>query len=167
MSHATPGRAQALRAVMGHYPTGVTILGCHADGADQGMTANSFTCVSLEPPLVAVCTTHGSRTGGAIDVSGGFAITLLAHHQHDLARRFARVDDDHFAGVEPARSPLGHPYLPDGIGFIECVVRERIEAGDHWIFIGQVTESVLTGGEPLVFFRSRLGSLPESQGTWT
>ena len=167
MPHGPPGRAQSLRAVMAHYPTGVTILGSHADRGDQGMTANSFTCVSLDPPLVAVCIAHGSRTGDAIKSSGGFAITLLAHHQHEVARRFARADHDHFDGVDRRRTPLGHPYLPEGIGFMECVVREQIDAGDHSIFIGQVTESALTGGEPLVFFRSALGSFPESRDTWT
>jgi flavin reductase (DIM6/NTAB) family NADH-FMN oxidoreductase RutF len=159
--------SQALRAVMGHFPTGVTIVGAHADGEDQGMTANSLTCVSLDPPLVAVCTAHGSRTGDAIESSGSFAITFLAHHQHEVARQFARVEDDHFAGVETARTPLGHPYLPEGIGFIECVVHDRVDAGDHSIFIGLVTETTLSGGQPLVFFRSRLGSIPHDSDGWT
>jgi 3-hydroxy-9,10-secoandrosta-1,3,5(10)-triene-9,17-dione monooxygenase reductase component len=155
--------AQALRAMMGHFPTGVTIVGSHFGGRDEGMTANSLTCVSLDPPLVAVCAARGSRTDQAIESSGGFAVTFLAHHQKELARKFARVAADHFHGVATGRTSLGHPHLPEGIGFMECVVRDAIEAGDHTVFIAHVTESALAGGEPLVFFRSRLGSLPESR----
>jgi flavin reductase (DIM6/NTAB) family NADH-FMN oxidoreductase RutF len=156
-----------LRALMGYFPTGVTILGSHADGRDQGMTANSLTSVSLDPPLVAVCVSHGSRTAKAIDSSGGFAVTFLARDQEELARRFARNDDDHFSGVATARTRLGHPYLPQGIGFIECTVRERVAAGDHTVVIGHVVESTLSGGEPLVFFRSKLCCLSQGADTGT
>jgi flavin reductase (DIM6/NTAB) family NADH-FMN oxidoreductase RutF len=165
-----PARAAAgqdLRAVMAHFPTGVTVIGSHADGKDQGMTANSVTCVSLNPPLIAVCTSHGSRTVEAIDASGGFSVTFLASDQEDLARQFSRNHDDHFKGMTIGRTTLGHPYLPNGIGFLECVVRQQVEAGDHSIVIGEVKESVLSGGDPLVFFRSKLGNLSRAPEAWT
>lgn len=156
---AADGRA--LRNLMAHFPTGVTIVGTHFEGTDQGMTANSLTCVSLDPPIVAVCTAHGSRTGRAITCSGGFAVTFLAQHQATLARRFARSEDDRFVGIPVSRTSLGHPHLPGGIGFVQCVVLEQIDAGDHAIFIARVTDAVVRGGEPLMFFRSQFGALPQ------
>jgi flavin reductase (DIM6/NTAB) family NADH-FMN oxidoreductase RutF len=151
----------ALRNLMAHFPTGVTIVGAHCESGDQGMTANSVTCVSLDPPIVAVCTAHGTRTERAIDSSGGFAVTFLAQHQGALARRFARRDHDHFVGIRVSRTSLGHPHLPGGIGFVQCVVLSRIDAGDHAIFVARVTDAVVRGGEPLVFFRSQFGALPQ------
>ena len=156
---AADGRA--LRNLMAHFPTGVTIVGSHFDGTDQGMTANSLTCVSLDPPIVAVCTAHGTRTEHAIDSSGGFAVTFLAQHQAGLARTFARSEQDRFVGVPVSRTSLGHPHLPGGIGFVQCVVLQRIDAGDHAIFIARVTDAVVRGGEPLVFFRSQFGAFPQ------
>jgi len=158
---------QELRTVMAHFPTGVTIIGSHAHGKDQGMTANSVTCVSLDPPLVAVCTSHGSRTIEAIDASGGFAVTFLASDQEDLALQFSRSHHDHFKGMTTGRTTLGHPYFPNGVGYLGCVVHQQVEAGDHSIVIGAVTESVLRGGDPLVFFRSKLGNLSQAPDAWT
>ena len=127
------------------------------------MTANSLTSVSLNPPTVALCTMHGARTLQAIEASGGFAVTFLAQHQDKLARRFARAGDDHFAGIRVSRTTLGHPHLPGGLGFIQGVVADRLDAGDHSILIAFVTEAVVKGGEPLVFFRGQFGAFPQEQ----
>jgi flavin reductase (DIM6/NTAB) family NADH-FMN oxidoreductase RutF len=158
--------AAVLRSLMGHFPTGVTIVASHHDGVDQGMTANSLTSISLEPPLIAISMRHGSRTAGAIASSRGFAITLLAHDQDELAKQFARSEGGHFEGVAVERTQRGHPYLPEGIGFLECTIWQDFDAGDHRVIIGQVTEATLVGGWPLLFFKSKIGSLPQDHHPW-
>jgi flavin reductase (DIM6/NTAB) family NADH-FMN oxidoreductase RutF len=155
----------ALRAIMGQFPTGVTVVGVRGEERDQGMTANSLTCVSLEPPLVAICLSHGSRTERAISDSGSFALTFLSEDQSALASHFARNHQDHFDTVTVARTERGHPYLPNGVGFMECVVAQQVDAGDHRVILGLVTESVMTGAEPLVFFRSQFSTVVEGGAT--
>lgn len=149
----------ALRAMMAHFPTGVTIVSARGRDGDHGMTANSVTCVSLDPPLVAVCLTRDSRTEQAVSQSGGFAMTFLSQQQAGLAARFARPHQDHFRDVMVGRTANGHPHFPGGLGFIECVTAHQIDAGDHRVVIGLVTDFGLNGGDPLVFFRSRFGSI--------
>jgi flavin reductase (DIM6/NTAB) family NADH-FMN oxidoreductase RutF len=155
-----------LRKIMSYFPTGVTILTAHADGVDQGMTANSVASVSLTPPLIAVCTSKLSRTVAAINASGSFAVSFLASHQKDVAIRFSRPQDDHFEGLATGRTNLGHPYILQALGFIECAVVQQVEAGDHSVHIGRVTESAFRGGDPLVFFRSTLGQLSQPHSAW-
>lgn len=149
----------ALRAMMAQFPTGVTIVGTGGHGPDQGMTANSITCVSLDPPLVAISLTRDTRTERAISASGGFAVTFLSQQQAELATQFARPNNDRFRDMDVARTGRGYPYFRDGLGFIECVTTQHLDAGDHRVIFGLVTESVLNGGEPLLFFRSRFGSV--------
>jgi flavin reductase (DIM6/NTAB) family NADH-FMN oxidoreductase RutF len=155
-----------LRTIMSHFPTGVTIVTAHADGVDQGMTANSVASVSLAPPLIAVCTSKLSRTVAAINASGSFAVSFLAAHQKDVAHRFSRPRDDHFKGFSTGRTTLGHPYILQGLGYIECDVVQQVDAGDHSVLIGRVTESAFRGGDPLVFFRSTLGQLSQPESAW-
>jgi flavin reductase (DIM6/NTAB) family NADH-FMN oxidoreductase RutF len=152
----------ALRAMMAHFPTGVTIVGARGRDGDQGMTANSVTCVSLDPPLVSVCLTRDSRTEQAVSQSEGFALTFLSKQQAELASHFARPNEDHFHDVAARRTAHGHPYFPDGLGFLECATVYQIDAGDHRVIIGLVTESGLSGGDPLVFFRSRFSAIAAS-----
>jgi flavin reductase (DIM6/NTAB) family NADH-FMN oxidoreductase RutF len=152
---------------MAHFPTGVTIVASRDGDTDQGMTANSLSSVSLDPPLIAINMARGSRTERAIASSRGFAVTLLAHDQADLAQQFATKEGSHFEGLEVERSSHGHAYLPAGLGYLECVVWEDLAAGDHSLIIGQVIEASLVGGRPLIFFRSKIGSLPHDHHPWT
>lgn len=155
-----------LRTIMSHFPTGVTIVTAHADGVDQGMTANSISSISLDPPLIAVSTSKLSRTFAAIDASGSFAVSFLGSTQTDVAHRFSRPHSEHFIEFATGRTPSGHPYILHGLGFIECAVVQQVDAGDHTILIGRVTETGFRGGDPLVFFRSTLGNLSQPNTDW-
>jgi flavin reductase (DIM6/NTAB) family NADH-FMN oxidoreductase RutF len=98
---------EEFRRVMGSFVTGVAVVTTTVDGEPHGMTVNSLTSVSLEPLLLLVCLTIGTRTANAVDRSGSFAINLLSQHQHDIADIFARPGGDHFGGcryTSPARS---------------------------------------------------------------
>ena len=160
-AHAAPVGVEgaAFRSMMAQFPTGVVIVSTGGHGPDQGMTANAIMSVSLDPPLIAISLTRGTRTERAISESGGFTLTVLGRHQADLAMSFARPAHDHFEDRPVLRSERGHPYFPDGLGFVECVVEQTVEAGDHRIIIGLVTEAIVQGGEPLVFHSSRFGAL--------
>jgi flavin reductase (DIM6/NTAB) family NADH-FMN oxidoreductase RutF len=166
MSALLEARSVELRRLMSHFPTGVTVVAATADGVDYGMTANSLTSVSLEPPLIAVCLRNASRTGRAITAAGGFAVTFLAASQADLARRFATPGLDQFAATRHARTAHGHPYLLHSVGVLGCTAHAEIDAGDHCLYIGAVCEIAIAGGDPLLFHRSKLGPLPADRDHW-
>lgn len=152
-------QGDSFRALMAHFPTGVAVVSTEIDGVDFAMTVNSLTSVSLAPPLVAVCAAHTSHTAAAIKHSNGFAISLLAHDHQTIARQLARTTENPFADVSVARTPRGFAYLANGLGYMECDVVSWTEAGDHSVILARVTTLQENGGIPLVFFRSRLGTL--------
>lgn len=149
----------SLRSLMAHFPTGVAIVSSQAGGADYAMTVNSLTSVSLEPPLIAVCAAHTSHTAAAIKRTNAFAVTLLTHEHQEIARHLARTTDRPFAGFSVSRTSHGFAYLADAVGVMECEVASWTEAGDHSLILAHVASLEINGGNPLVFFRSRLGTL--------
>ena len=146
-----------LRAAMGHFATGVTVVtSVGADGDPVGTTANAVTSLSLEPPLVLVCFDLKSATLAAIRGHGAFAINVLGHRQRQLSANFARrgleaVWDD----VRHQRGPTGSPRLADVIAVIECTTEHTLPGGDHEIVIGRVrhVETNGDGATPLLFWR--------------
>lgn len=161
MSRAEPSAVDAarFRHVLGHLPTGVTVITAMAQGRPVGMACNSFTSVSLEPPLVSFCAGRHSDTWPGIRDAGRFAVNVLASGQLDLGRRFARKGVDRFAGTEWRLSPLGSPYLTDAAAWVDCELHAEYEAGDHWIALGLVNQLEAAGeAKPLVFFRGGFGS---------
>ncbi|MXX67124.1 MAG: flavin reductase family protein [Chloroflexi bacterium] len=132
-----------LRAVMRHYPTGVTIVSTSDGGNPHGMTVNSFTSVSLDPPLVLVCIAHSAHCNQMIKNSGCFAVSILGHDQADVSSGFA--DND------PAAQPIhefrhhryelgstGSPLLAGAVAHLDCRVQEEFEVADHTVFVGLV-----------------------------
>jgi 3-hydroxy-9,10-secoandrosta-1,3,5(10)-triene-9,17-dione monooxygenase reductase component len=152
-----PGsRGQALRGVMGHVLTGVTVVTGLADGVPVGMTVNSFTSVSLDPPLVLFCARTASRKGARIRGSGAFAVNVLAREHAPVAQRFARGVEEGFSVLDVTFGSTGSPILADSLAFVECRIVEELERGDHTIVIGEVVETaVLRQAAPLAFFRGR------------
>lgn len=150
-----------LREVLGSFVTGVTVITTEHDGELHGMTANSFTSVSLEPPLVLVCFARSSRTSVAVAARGEFVVNLLDQHQAAVSHRFARPADDHFAGARIRRDERGLPILADGLGHLACSVHEIYPGGDHDIVIGRVRHAATAMGAPLVFFRGGYCKLAE------
>jgi flavin reductase (DIM6/NTAB) family NADH-FMN oxidoreductase RutF len=145
-----------LRAVLGNFATGVTVVTTTGPN-DQpvGVTANSFSSVSLVPPLVLWCPAKSSRSLAAFAVTAHFAINVLGSGQHHLSRQFATSVDDKFKGVEYSRGIAGVPLLTGSIATFECRTVSRYDAGDHFIYVGQVERYQADQGEPLLFHRGK------------
>lgn len=149
------------RAVLGHFPTGVTIVTGMAGDTPAGFTIGSFTSVSLDPPLVAFLPMTDSDTWQAIAPSGRFCVNVLKHDQGDLCWRFAKRDvaDGRFDTVSWHLSPLGSPVIDDVGAWIDCTVERVVELGDHLLVVGAVSalDHHSTLAEPLIFYRGALG----------
>ena len=147
--------AQRFREVVGSYPTGVTVVTArNGGGAPFGLTVNSFTSVSLDPPLVLVCIDRLSSSHDPLIESGTFVVNILASDQTAVAARFATdPSGDRFVGLAWEEGPLGDPVLPDGVAWLACTVQQVHEAGDHSILVGQVEEVAVAEREALVFHR--------------
>ncbi|MFE0023942.1 flavin reductase family protein, partial [Amycolatopsis sp. NPDC059021] len=129
------------------------------DGEPHGMTLNSLTSVSLDPPLLLVCFAHGARSAEAVSRSGRFAVNVLAKRQQAIALRFAARGEDHFSGLELEYGDHEVPVVPNALAHLECDVDRRVEAGDHTIVLGSVTRTCAAPGEPLAFYRGGFGDL--------
>ena len=148
-----------MRAVMGRFATGVTVV---TTAGPLGSTANAVSSVSLDPPLVLVCLREESQTLTALQASGAFAINVLAEDQQELADRFAQpASDAQWAGVAHELAAGGAPLLEGTLATIECTVHEEARGGDHRIVIGRV-RSVRLAEEPpapLLFSEARYHGL--------
>ena len=144
------------RAAMGCFLTGVTIITSIGRSGPTGLTANSFTSVSLDPCQVLVCIKSRSVTGAAIRGSGLFGVNLLAAGQSDLAWRFARPADDRFAGVDHQFDAHGLPLLAGAVATLACALDHVHTSGDHDIFIGNVLSCQNGPAAPLAFFRGKM-----------
>jgi flavin reductase (DIM6/NTAB) family NADH-FMN oxidoreductase RutF len=145
-----------LRRTLGQFATGVTVITVQHGEVVHGMTANSFTSVSLDPPLVLFCVARTARMAGFVTEAQGFAINILAADQQEVSRLFAGSKKDHLAtAVRLTPGPLA-PLIPGSLAALSCVVQALHDGGDHWIVVGRVVE-VREGDSraPLVFFRSR------------
>ncbi len=156
--------ARRLRDVMGRFATGVAIVTTRAADESHGMTVNSLTSVSLDPPLLLVCLTRDSRTAGAVSDRGAFVVILLGSRQESISDRFARRGEDHFEGLEVETNDRGLPVFGRGLGWLDCDVESIVDGGDHIIVVGRVVACDAREGTPLVFFRGRYHELkPEGR----
>src|SRR6476660_7931119 len=126
------------RAVLGRFPSGVTVVTTKGDdGSDNGMTVSAFCSVSLEPPIILICIEKSASAHRALTTAKGFVVNVLSAKQEQLARRFAIVDIDRFEGVGFTRSTRGYPILDDVLAVIECNRFSTYEGGDHTIILGE------------------------------
>jgi flavin reductase (DIM6/NTAB) family NADH-FMN oxidoreductase RutF len=149
---------QLYREIMACFPTGVAVVTAHESGdRPRGLTLSAFCAVSLEPPLVLVCIDKGSNTLPAMRDSGGFTVNFLAGGREHLAVLYASKADEKFQDIVWRRPdiPEGGPVLhEDSAAYAVCITRQAIEAGDHWVFIGEVRDgAVIDGRLPLVYHR--------------
>lgn len=155
------GDAKRFRQVLGHFPTGVTIVTGRAGDEPAGFTIGSFTSVSLDPPLVAFLPQVDSDTWEAMAGAGKFCVNVLRDSQADLCWRFAKsgVGDGRFDEVSWTSSPTGCPVL-EGVGaWIDCTVEHVATYGDHYFVVGRVVD-LFNDPEPhtpLVFYKGALG----------
>ena len=155
----------ALRRALGCFVTGVTVVTARGDdGRPHGFTANSFTSVSLDPPLVLVCVGHETECLEVYRRCPGFAVNVLGEAQRALSDRFATEPSDRFAGVRWREGSCGSPILEGCVASLECAAWQRIEAGDHMILVGRVLACEHTTGRPLAYWRGCYRSLPLDGG---
>ncbi len=130
---------RSLRDAFGTFMTGVTIVTCRdSSGQPVGFTANSFTSVSLDPPLVLVCLANSSSNYETMTSAQSFAVNILSEDQKDISNTFARPSDDRFATVNWQPGPNGSPILADVSAWFDCDMHKITQAGDHAILIGRV-----------------------------
>lgn len=140
------------RRALSRFATGVTVMTTTQEcGAPAGVTANSFSSVSLDPPLVLWSLVLNSSSFTHFERGDRFGVNVLASDQTDLSRRFSTKGLDRFAGVPWRLSPRGVPVLDKALAIFECAVQARHLAGDHMIFVGRVLHYDDCAGEPLVF----------------
>jgi 3-hydroxy-9,10-secoandrosta-1,3,5(10)-triene-9,17-dione monooxygenase reductase component len=145
----------AFRHVLGHYPTGVAVITAQGPDGPVGMSMNSFTSLSLQPPLVLFCPAESSRTWPLLRQAGRIAINVLSAGQEAVSRAFAARDLDRFAGLAWTLGSNGAPLLDDALGWLECTVQAEYPAGDHLVVIAAIDRmGVHTQiADPLVFFK--------------
>ncbi len=150
------------RNALGTFATGVTVVTtCDSQAQPIGVTINSFTSVSLEPPLILFCLGRAANSVQTFSTCPGFAVNVLTEHQEALSSRFATPDSGgRWDGLAVDRSPMGFPILPDCLATLDCRIEARHDGGDHIILIGRVESlSIGVGAAPLLYFRGRYARL--------
>ena len=162
MAEKSP-QEQLFRAVMSRFATGVTVVTTMSGGRPFGLTVSSFCSVSLEPRLVLVSIDQAALSRPHVADSGVFAVNILSSQQQFLADRFAGrgpLVDGKFDGVPYRTVTTGSPILEGALGWVDCRVVDRVPAGDHVLFIGEVVETGIDeSAEPLVYFHRRFTHL--------
>jgi len=163
-----PVETASFRAALGAFATGVCVVVTRlADGRPAGVTVNSFTSLSLDPPLVLFCLGRGGTALTRFAVAPAWSVHVLADHQEELARRFARrsqeaATHDTWAGLAAREGEDGLPLLPGALARLSCRAERALEGGDHAILIGRVAAlDWRAEGRPLLYFRGRFETAAE------
>jgi flavin reductase (DIM6/NTAB) family NADH-FMN oxidoreductase RutF len=148
------------RDALGCFATGITVItALDSEGGPVGLTANSFTSLSLDPPLVLFCVDRGIKSFEALHSNRHFAVNILREDQEGLSRQFARSGPDKWSGVKFESWDTGCPILDGCIANLECDVESLFEGGDHVIVVGRVRRMRFDDdGEhckPLLYYRGR------------
>lgn len=145
----------AFRRACASFITGVAVVSGRNGGVPVGLTINSFTSVSLDPPLVLFCVHRESQILAALRPGEPFAVSILAEHQDALCRAFAKRETRRFLDVRFHEGTTGAPILSDSLAYVEGRIERRLDGGDHLILLGAVLGlGVLADDMPLAFFRS-------------
>jgi flavin reductase (DIM6/NTAB) family NADH-FMN oxidoreductase RutF len=154
-----------LREVLGRFVTGVVVVTSSDPDGPVGITANSFTSVSLDPPLVLFCVHVSSRARKSFESSRSFAVNILSQRHESLSRHFAGRADRRPGDVDFRCGVTGSPVLADALAYLECDVHRLVEAGDHTIVIGKVREYSVQSPDdrPLAFYGGRYVDLGLSE----
>lgn len=155
-----PGTSEAFREALGCYGTGVTVVTTRADNAPLAITVNSFTSVSLDPPLVLWCLADLSNRYVGFSTAERFAIHVMAEDQQDSARAFARDGRD-FSHCGWSADDSGIPLLDGCLARFDCRLFGRHNAGDHLIIVGEVTRAMYRQGKGLMFKRGQFGGFTD------
>ena len=150
---------ELFKRLFASWPSGVTIVTSRDGERIQGMTASAFTEVSLDPPLVLVCADKATITNELIQASGVFSVSILAEDQQVLSNKFASKKDEHrrFEGLDCEAGATGCARIPGALAWMDCRVVQTVEAGDHYVYIGEIKAADVTDQDPLLYFRSSYG----------
>jgi flavin reductase (DIM6/NTAB) family NADH-FMN oxidoreductase RutF len=147
--------SQIFRATLAQWASGVTIVTSTLHGQHVGITASSFTSVSLEPPRILICVAKRLYTHKVIAESGFFAVNILSELQQEWGMRFAgKVPEgqDRFAGIDYFTAETGARIFPGVLGWLDCTLNAGYDGGDHTIFVGDViAASAVDAGEPILY----------------
>jgi flavin reductase (DIM6/NTAB) family NADH-FMN oxidoreductase RutF len=157
---------ERFRRLCSCFPTGLTVTTLIGiDGQPHGITINSFTSVSRDPPLVLICIDHRSQIVQHFVAGRSFAINVLSHDQHELSVRFAKNWQSRFLGVAWQPGLTGSPVLYGSAAVLECSLQQIIQAGDHLIVLGEVMDGVFTDRLPLLYLRSTYSNAAPAQAS--
>jgi len=139
---------------MGHFATGVTIITTLTKAGEMhGLTANAFTSVSLEPPLLLISVDKKAESWPAFEESRVFTVNILSDDQEGLSRKFAVSGGNKFEGVAYRIGANGAAILDGTLAYIECTLYAAYDGGDHSIYLGEIQQAEIHEGKPLVFYR--------------
>lgn len=158
-SSSAPFDDAKFRQVLGHFPTGVTVITAMHEGAPVGLAVGSFASLSLDPPLVLFCPGNHSSSWPKIREAGSFCVNILGGDQEHVSRVFASKDPDKFATVGFVPSPItGAPRINGTLAWIDCDIETIHPGGDHEIVVGRVRDlDASDNNGPLVFYRGGYG----------
>jgi flavin reductase (DIM6/NTAB) family NADH-FMN oxidoreductase RutF len=160
----TPLTALEFRKAMGQFATGVTVVTVEPDpGKIHGMTANSFTSVSLDPMLVLICVDRKAKSLPLLHKQKCFGVSILEKGQEAISEYFARgeqsAETEERLSIRYRRTPSGIPVLENTLLQLTCRIVASHVAGDHTIFVAQIEEAEIHEGEPLLYFRGEYRSV--------
>ena len=151
-----PIEPQELRRVMGHFATGVTIITTQdKEGNPNGLTANAFMSLSLNPPLVLISVDKAATCYACFEPQNGFTVNFLSEDQEYISRRFATKGIDKFAGIEWHAGRNGAAIIEGALAHVECKITQCYEGGDHTIVVGEILDINATGERPLLFYKGQ------------
>ena len=148
---------QDFKNALKSWATGVTVVTSKTESFGlKGMTATSFSSVSLNPPQILVCINKSADTGDAVLEGKSFAINILKAEQQEISNQFAGAtsQEERFANVNWHEGVTGSPVIDDALASIECTVIQQVLAGTHWVIIGEVQSVNCRSGEPLLYYNS-------------
>jgi 4-hydroxyphenylacetate 3-hydroxylase, reductase component len=155
---------RAFRQALGCFPTGVAVItALTSEGHSVGITVNSFTSVSLEPPMVLWCLDKRSQLYEVFTTTRSFTVSVLGTAHEDVSARLAKQGSHSLADIALIETEQGPPALADALAFFECAIEAVYEGGDHAILLGRVLRFARRdAGAPLVYFKGRYGALEKA-----
>ncbi|MGC8605953.1 MAG: flavin reductase family protein [Vulcanisaeta sp.] len=156
---------ETLKAIMRNYPTGVTIVTTVYNNEYYGLTVNSFTSLSLNPPLVLIAIDKRLQSHEAIDKSNVYAVNILPDDMKDLAIKFATAPrEERFKGLKLRAAKTGAPIIEGSIAYLDCKVTAKYPGGDHTIFIGEIVDAqILNNKAPLIYYNRGYYSIAQAK----
>ena len=142
------------RKICGKFATGVTVLTTTANGKVHGITVNSFTSVSVNPPLILFCIDKKARFNPPLTAEKSLAINILSEEQQEISSRFANpslTNEERFSGLQ-LLTDYAYPVFDDNMGVLIAQLQQTHDGGDHWIYIAKVIEGQSFDGNPLIYY---------------